>query len=93
MCVSFDASVLLWKVKTDLNLTVLLCSFVYKGGHFIVLKKKKSTLHGLSSLLFYKPLSKLATLIYFSHLEMCINGSQVYTAPRAVGEVWYQALD
>ena len=36
MCISFDASVLLWKVKNkyDLNLTVL-CVFLHRGGRFI----------------------------------------------------------
>lgn len=42
LCVPpLDANVLLWKVKSnyDLNLTVLLCTFLYKGGGFIPLKK------------------------------------------------------
>lgn len=41
VCVPFDASVLLWKVKNkyDLNLTVLLRTFLHQGGRFIAFKK------------------------------------------------------
>lgn len=42
----------------------------------------------LGSVLFYKPLSKLANVIYFSHPKMCTNGSQIHTAqPQTVGDI------
>lgn len=74
MCVPFDASALLWKVKDkyDLNLTVF-CTFLHKGGCFIALKR--IILYGLGSLVFYKPLSKLVTAIYFSLPEVGTNES------------------
>lgn len=87
-CVPFDTNALLWKVKNkyDQNPTIL-CTFVHRGC-FIVLKKKKFKLHGFGSVLFYKPLSKLANVIYFSHPKMCTNGSQIHTAqPQTVGDI------